>query len=190
MRIIWQGTDSLFLVKFPKQLKKKKIFYVMALRIFARLTDFFSCEHFACGILVENNLRKFGMKKPIKQYKSPPKFIDIVRQDHSGFNILYYLPKNANAFRKWLYGYDIFLEIEKYFKSCKKWNIFIVDGSYDMNKIYPIIDCLIRPNRHDGISRMISECKEIGIPYIWSQENPDLEYFIEKIRDIYLYKTK
>lgn len=186
MKLIWQGTDSLFLVKFPKQLKRTKIFYVMVLRLFAKLSDIFVQEHYVCGDLVSKNLTKFGMKKRLKQFTDIPFYPDkIAKKPHNGFNILYYFPKKDTKFNRWLYGYDIYQDINNHFKSNSDINFIIVDGTSDMSTIYPIIDLLIRPNRHDGIPRMVEECKLNNIPYLWSNENPDKSMFINTIQSLY-----
>lgn len=185
MKIIWQGTDSLFLVKFPKQLKWTKIFYVMALRVFAKLTDIFAQEHYACGELVDNNIHKFGMRKKVIRFKDlllyPAK---IQKKQHEGFNVLYYFPKKDTCFNRWLYGYDIYLGllIELIVPNI---HFIVVDGTKDMNAIYPLVDVLIRPNRHDGHPRMIDECILNGIPYIYTKQNPTLEYFKNQILEEY-----
>ena len=179
MKAIWNGTDSLFLVKFPKQLKRTKIFYVFSLRVFARLCDIFAYEHYYLGPLVYRNLCKFGMKKPLILYKSPILDIDIKLESHSGFNVLYYYPKKDTKFNRWLYGFDIYEGLLN-----EGFNFIVVDGSHDMNKIYPVIDVLIRPNRHDGDPRMVRECNKIGIPVIHTYENPSILQFKESLYGI------
>jgi len=179
MRTIWQGTDSLFLTSIPK-FKKHKILYIIALRIFARLSDIFAQEHYACGELVERNLKCFGLKKPIKQYNTKVNTEGIKRVEHKEFNILYYLPNEGkDKFKNWLYGYDIFCEIKKNITGA---NFIVVCGNKNMSNIYPIIDLLIRPNRHDGVPRMVNECKELKIPYIWTNENPNVQTIINQIK--------
>ena len=186
MKIIWTGTDSLFLVKFPKQQRWIKIFYIIALRVFARLSDIFTQEHYSCGELVEKNLKKFGMKKKIKLFKDSIQYCNIERIKHDSFNILYYCPDNKK-FNKWLYGWDIFIELNN---SMPEFNFIHVNGKYDLKDVYSFTDILIRPNRHDGHPRMIDECIMIGIPYIWTSENPSLEYFKDGIMNIYNKKPK
>jgi hypothetical protein len=57
VKMIWTGTDSLYLVRFPKQLKWTKIFYVLVLRIYAKISDFLVQNHYSCGSLVAANPR-------------------------------------------------------------------------------------------------------------------------------------
>jgi len=102
------------------------------------------------------------------------------KENHEGFNILYYFPKDKKniKFMKWLYGYDIY---EQLVNDLENVNWIIVDGSYDMTKIYPIVDFFLRPTRHDGASRMRQECELNNIPYYWSQQNPNIKKAKEEI---------
>ncbi len=94
-------------------------------------------------------------------------------------NILVYYPgkapKRINA--GWLYGFDIVKELVK---KHPEWNFSIVDGS--QKNIYKNINVYLRPSRHDGASRMIEECKFLGIPYIWSYESG--KYREPKLKEI------
>ena len=76
---------------------------------------------------------------------------------------------------RWLYGFDI---VEKLIKWHPEWEFVILDGS--QKNIYHNIDVLLRPTRHDGLSRMIKEAHYHKIPYIWSYETgkyvePDID---------------
>lgn len=185
MKIIWTGTDSLFLVKFPKQLKWSKIFYVLALRIFARITDIFTQEHYACGELVYKNLTKFGFNKKIVYFKDVLNYDYVVKKTHEGFNILYYFPKRNTRFTRWLYGRDVYENIKKLLNFYSDIHFIEVDGSQDLNEIYPVTDMLIRPNRHDGHPRMVDECMINEIPCVASKQNPMTGYFIFQILNKY-----
>lgn len=179
MRTIWQGTDSLLLVKLPKQLTLIERYYAIKLRLFASLCDKFATEHYCCGILVADNLKMFGMKKKLVMFQTPiDQSLKVEKIPHWGFNVLYYFPKKVTDFRKWIYGYDIFIRLKESIPNA----IFIVaDGTKDMREIYPIVDLLIRPNRHDGDSRMVRECELNDIPHIYTLENPSFEYFKTQI---------
>lgn len=190
MKIIWQGTDSYLLNKFPRQMKWSKIFYVSALRLFAKISDIFAQEHYSCGQRVENNLKRFGIKKPIKQFKDivwyPNKF---KKKAHKEFNVLYYFPSNTK-WNRWLYGYDFFIVVKDILAYNQNIRFIVVDGSQDMNKIYPITDFMIRPTRHDGHPRMIDECIINDIPYYYSEDgNPSVIYICRQIIDKYNERT-
>ena len=186
MKIIYQGTDSLMLIKFPKQLKWTKIFYVMALRVFAKIADFFVQENYACGHRVEQNLLAFGLTKPIVQFKDIvwyPKALP--KKKHKGFNVLYYFPSNTK-WNRWLYGYDIFCDVKQVLNFHPDIHFIVVDGQQDMTKIYPIIDFMIRPTRHDGHPRMIDECIINDIPYYYSEDgNPSVIEICSQIIAVY-----
>lgn len=184
MEVIWQGTDSLLLIKFPKQMRWWEYWYVIKIRIFARLLDRKTQCHYYHGELVRRNLEKFGMKKPLKHIDSQFKYGKLNRLPHEGFNVLYYFPQKSSEFTKWLYGLDIFLSIRRQLRE-KNINFCVVDGTFDMGIVYPTIDLLIRPNRHDGYPRMVRTCEINGIPFIWTAENPTVEYFVNKIMEIY-----
>lgn len=186
MKLIWTGTDSLLLNRFPRQYPLRKLPYVLFLRLIARLSDFIAEENYACGELTEKNVKKFGLHR-VKRFCDTLLCGDIVeKKPHEGFNILYYCPKVDNKWNRWLYGYDIYLGLKAWFPNL---NFIRVDGCQDMKEIYPIVDLFIRPNRHDGHPRMIDECKLNGIPYIWTKENPSFDYFRLKIDD-HLLKSK
>ena len=181
MKIIWQGSDSLFLVRFPQQLKRTKIFYVLALRAFAWLSKLFVQQNYACGSLVESNLQKFGLKK-IVRFEDRLSYPDkITKVPHEGFNVLYYYPAKDTKFNRWLYGYNEFIDIITALSPIVDIHFIVVDGSHDLSKIYPEIDLLIRPCNHDGHPRMVDECKLNDIPYIWTAQNPDAMTFVEQI---------
>ena len=182
MKLIWTGTDSLFLVRFPKQLRWTKIFYVLGLRLFARLSDLFVQENYACGELVASNVKKFGLKKRVVLFQDrlcyPHKMAKI---PHEGFNVLYYYPAKNTLFNQWLYGFDVYLGIIMELIPFLDIKFVVVDGSQNMTDIYPKIDLMIRPNRHDGHPRMVDECKLNNIPYIWTAQNPDVMTFVDQI---------
>ena len=94
-------------------------------------------------------------------------------------NILFFYndkaPKRIDP--EWLYGYDIIQSLKKLHP---EW-VFIryEGGNYD-DSIWNDIDVYIRPNRHDGASRLIEICKKKNILYIWSYETgeyiePDID---------------
>ncbi|MFQ5772659.1 MAG: hypothetical protein ACE5HX_19140 [bacterium] len=183
MKMLWTGSDSLYLIKYPPS-RKIKYIYMFCLRLFARLVDFFVQEHYADHRLVKLHLIEFGMKKPIVIVPDNLLYPNLIpKKQHSGFNVLYYFPKRQTnlPFTQWVYGYDIYEQIRDYFG--KRVNWIIVNGDSDMNEVFPIVDFYLRPTRHDGSSRMRQECEINGIPYYWSQENPNVEEIKKEIKD-------
>jgi len=189
MKLFWTGTDSLMLIDFSMR-KITKRPYWLAFRGIVRLLDFFIEGHYCDSENVANNIRKFGTRKPIKilhdkvNYPKP-----YPKQKHEGFNVIYYNPKTRKdkEFTWWLYGIDI---IETVKKSIPYVNFIELDGSVEMSKIYPIANFLIRPNRHDGASRMRQECDINNIPYYWTYTNPNAEDCINSITNEYKRKSK
>ena len=168
MKLVWTGTDVLYQLQYPPYIRfrfKVKIFFE---RIITRLIQPFLEGNSAVSENLKEELEGLGYKKitvsqiPAVYNKKYPKV------KHEGYNVLYYIPKGKKnqKFIEWLYGWDLMLG---YKTLNPTHNIIEVNGdsSVDMSKIYPIIDLYYRPTRHDGMPRMILECKIQEIPYIW-----------------------
>jgi len=110
------------------------------------------------------------------------------RQEHEGFNVLYYMPRKTSdiQFWRWVYGCDIY---EKLREDMPHVNFIEVDGSADMSEVYPVVDFYLRPNRSDGASRMRQECEIQGIPFYWSNENPNYDEAKQTIQKLYENRT-
>jgi len=177
---LWNGTNALTLIRFPPG---KKIWYlrIIVRRIYWKLFKGFY-KHYVKGIHLKDYLIKFGVDPyDIEVWKVEPYYHNIVKEKHDGFNILYYYPGDRGnpKFKRWVYGFDIYLDLSKRIKGV---NWIVVDGSYDMREVYPIIDYYIRPSRHDGDPRMIKECQHYGIPYYWSKTfEPNTEDIIKHL---------
>lgn len=187
MKTLWTGTDSLMLLDLSKRKLTKRPYWIL-FRLFARIIDFFCQEHYADSQLIADNLHKFGMKKKVSIFKDRVQHcVKYPKREHLEFNILYYFPEGAMEYKflAWLYGRDIYEQVKEFFIGC---NFIEVDGSKDMSTIYPVIDFYLRPNRHDGSSRIIQECEIQGIPYYHSNKNPDIEEI--KRRIIYEYQKE
>lgn len=180
MKLLWTGSDALFLIKFPPGIRLRFRMKIIAERILLKLMRTFIQEHYVDHKLLKYHLIQIGIKNvrvmpDMLTYKEK-----IPKIKHIGFNILYYHPKGKNnpKFIKWLYGIDI---IEKLKKEITGVNWIRVDGTADMRKIFPITDFYLRPTRHDGASRLRQECEIQEIPYYWSQQNPDIDKIREEI---------
>ena len=164
MKLLWTGTDALFYSSWPKY----KPHYVLFIKLFARLCDLFVQEHYIVSEHLRDELK--GLKKPIKVLIDPPDYDCVItKQPHKGINILYFY--KPGRFWSWIYGTDIIIDM---YNEYRDFNWIMVDGSQDMKEVYPDVDFYLRPNRHDGYSRMIMECDINDIPYYWSQDNPDI----------------
>lgn len=186
MKILWTGTDSLMLIDLSKRKLTKRPYWLL-FRVFARIADLFTQEHYTDNELIAENLRKFGVKKRITVH--PDKLLHTEKYPkikHLEFNVLYYFPKQGMElkFRKWLYGWDIIQQVKA---DNPDVNFIEVNGDQDMKEIYPITDLYLRPNRHDGASRMVQECEIQEIPYYHSLKYPFIDIIqsyidIEKIK--------
>jgi len=182
MKLFWTGTDSLMLVDYSmRKLKKKPYWFVF--RILVKVMELFIECHYCDSENVSHNLKKFGMKKQIKVFHDKLKYNQkYAKIKHNEFNIIYYNPKSRSdkQFAVWLYGLDIIEEVKLLFPNLK----FIeLDGTKDMSRIFPITDFMLRPNRHDGASRLRQECEIQEIPYYWSYKNPDINEIKKTIQN-------
>ena len=184
MKLLFTGSDVLLLNKFPKQLSKRKLSYVLFYRLVVRLAQYCIEENWVGCDHLEPELKQFGMRKQIKIFESPLYYDDkYKKKPHKGFNVLYYWHKSEDIeWSKWIYGYDIYCQIKQLLKSCR-FNINFIEctGECNMSDIYPITDFYLRCNRHDGNPRIVRECKIQDIPYYWSYENPNIYQIITQI---------
>jgi hypothetical protein len=143
--------------------------------------DYFIQEHYCDSENVAENVKKFGTKKNVTVV--PDHLLHTEKMDkieHDKFTILYYFPKAGDKeFNKWLYGYDVFLEVRRELTNV---GFIIVDGTNDMRCVYPFVDFYLRPNRHDGAARMRQECEVQDIPYYWTQKDPSAMDAIQQIK--------
>ena len=180
MKILWTGSDVMYMLRYPPFTSigfKLKIF---VMRIMVKLMSPFIQEHYVVSENLKDGLYLFGIKN-VKVDQTILLHINIYdKVKHNGINVYYYLPcgKNNTKFIEWLYGYDI---IQYAMIKFPEYNWIRLDGSADMSEVFPIMDFYVRPNRHDGRARLRLECEINKIPYYWSQENPDLEKLCETL---------
>ena len=176
----WIGTDALTLIKYPPG---SLTWYIRIFfrRIWYRFVHRY-VEHWVVSENIGNEIEQFG----IKEYEivQPNPAHKVVRRKHFGINILYYYPdkKKNKRFNEWVYGKDVFDKVQKH---CLGVNWIVLDGNKDIIEAYEIADGVIRPNRHDGMPRMILECQAMGIPYYWSTNfMPQIDEIIEFIETL------
>ena len=184
MRLFWTGTDALMMVDLSKRKLRKRPFWLV-MRVIVKFLDRHALEsHITNWPGISMELRQFGVKKPIELRLTPLKYTKkLERVPHRSFNILYYKPYGTYPkFRDWLYGIDL---IERLKKDIPEANFIEVglgtDAERNMELVYPHIDFMVRPNRHDGYSRMVRECDIQDISYYWSDTNPDYELMRKKV---------
>ncbi len=206
-KLLFTGSDVLYATrliggkKFPT--KWTKYLYFAAMTVFVKIADLFVECHYVVSDHLIRELQILKLKKQIKVLVDPPADMEgIEKKPHKGINILYYCGKGGNQrFKDWIYGKDIveafwlrncdeieycYLKDEiEYISQTEGIRIIEVDGKADLRKIYPFVDFYIRPNRHDGQPRMIMECQQLGIPYYWSKENPDLDILERRVKEFY-----
>ena len=173
--------------------------YWFVFRILVRILDrFFVQEHYCDSYTVAHNLHKAKVKQKVSVFKDRIQHTErYPRVVHDTFNILYYYPKNRKGgddeFTRWLYGIDIIDEIKFHYQENPNIRFIEVCGNNDMYSIYQYTDFLLRPNRHDGASRMRQECEVQGIPYYWTNGTtvPSFEKAVYHINKRYAeYKEK
>ena len=167
--------------------------YWFVFRILVRILDrLFIQEHYCDFYTVAQNLHKAKMRQKVSVFKDRIQHTEkYPKIAHDTFNILYYHPKNRKGadedFIRWLYGIDIIEAIKENYKEHTHIRFIEVNGNNDMYSIYMYTDFMLRPNRHDGASRMRQECEVQGIPYYWTNgtTRPSVEYAINKINKSY-----
>lgn len=183
MKLFWTGTDSLMLVDYSMRKWKKKPYWFV-FRWLIRILDFFIECHYCDSVNVADNVRKFGTRKQVKVFHDKVNYSNkFTKIPHKWFNVIYYNPKSRTdkQFTRWLYGIDI---IEKVKEKLPNINFVELDGTKDMSEVYPIADFCLRPNRHDGASRMIQECRINEIPYYHTySDTSDINNIVKQIKN-------
>lgn len=191
-RLMFTGSDILFACRliggkrFPT--KWTKYFYMLGYTIFIKICDYFVEGFYVVSEHLIDELKPLKLKKPISVLIDPPLYTQrFEKKPHEGFNILYYRGKRGNQpFLDWVYGWDVINNVLLRFSKLYHMgnlNIIQVNGNANMEEIYPIVDVMVRCNRHDGCPRMVMECEKNNIPYYWSKENPNEEDIINFIKD-------
>jgi hypothetical protein len=163
--------------------KWKKRPYWWIFRRLIRVMDFFIQGHYCDAENVAENVRRFGTRRDVAVL--PDQLLHMEKYEkvpHNTFTVLYYFPTGGDVnFRKWLYGYDIFMEVTEVLPELR---YIVINGNNDMKYVYPYVDFYLRPNRHDGASRLRRECEIQGIPYYWTQRDPNTEDVIRAIKKV------
>jgi hypothetical protein len=178
MKLFWTGTDSLMLVDYSMRKWYKKPYWWVFRRIIRFLDKYYVEQHYVDHKNLSSHLLDFGIRSEIKIFPDRIKYDKPLPKVETGsFMILYYNPEYARPvreFTRWLYGIDIIEEIKDFFDKYRadypEVYFLEVDGRKDLSHIYPRTNFMIRPNRHDGASRMRQECEVQGIPYYWTNQ--------------------
>lgn len=177
----YSGSDARWLTCLqPTDIRK--IPYILATRVRAWILKWFVDEYLIPDKYLSVFIKQIDKKAKFRIEPSVLKYnTKVPKKHHKGFNILYYYPKNEynKKYCQWCYGIDVIAKLKEHYGSKVNW--VRVDGTYDLNTIFPIIDFYVRPNRHDGDGRLGRECKIQDIPTYWSQSNPILKDIITMI---------
>lgn len=173
----WVGTDALTLnITPPGDWLWRKIRLPLH-RLKAKVTEWMIGEH----CIESESLRKHLIDFGINGNKIRVKYTELTTPKTISCQplILTYYPKckRNQTYKNWVYGVDI---IDELISAEKEVNWLVVHGETDLAPLFPVIDAYIRPTRHDGMPRLIRECKINKIPYYWSENGkPEIEEVLE-----------
>jgi len=180
------GSEARWMVKtFPTDFRK--IPYITFVKVRAWLCKPFIQEYWTDSEYLLKFIYQFKPNAKTRVVIDELKYTEKCRKKkHTGFNVLYYYPKKEynKTYCRWVYGKDI---IDRLISLHPEYNWVRIDGSQDLSKEFPLIDVYIRPNRHDGTSRLVQECTIQNIPVLHTQCNPQLEDFDNFLRQHYEY---
>ena len=175
MKLFWTGTDSLMLVDYSMRTFRKKVYWWLFRRLVG-VMDYFIEGHYCDSELVAEHVKEFGTKKPIVVMADALLHTEkYPKEPHDRFTVLYYRPNGKDKkFTAWLYGLDIIDSLIRD-ERLSEVHFLEVNGQSNMRYVFPYTDFYVRPNRHDGASRLRQECEIQDIPYYWTQTNPNTE---------------
>ena len=180
------GSEARWLTEtFPTD--KRKIPYLLFVKLRAWILSPFIQEYWVDSDYLVQFIHKFKKNAKTRVVADTIKYsTKYPKIKHDGFNVMYYYPKNEynKIYCQWVYGKDI---IDRLISLHPEYNWVKIDGSQDLSKEFPLIDVYIRPNRHDGASRLVQECTIQNIPVLHTQCNPQLEDFDNFLRQHYEY---
>ena len=183
MKIIsyYVGSQARWLIKtFPTDLRK--IPYITFIKLRAWLLKPFISEYWVDSEYLIPFILRFAPKAKTRVIKDVIKYQKkYPKEEHSGFSVLYYYPKNEynKKYCRWVYGKDI---IDYLIGEFPQFTWIHIDGTQELSGIFPLVDVYIRPNRHDGSPRLVMECEIQNIPYYHSQCNPDITEIINFLK--------
>ena len=178
MILKWTGSDVYYMHTFPKQWPLYKWPYILALRLFAYIADRYIIQrHQVVSEHLIHELRMaIGATKPVEVQPNDFAHGKVNRAKEKIFYVAYYIPISHLQWRRewysWLYGIDL---IVKLMKELRPMNIHFLP-IYFSNGVYAGLkyaDVYIRPNRHDGNSRLVRAFQYNDIPVWYSVENPN-----------------
>ena len=174
----WGGTDALKLVCFPPTKQYSWYLKIIVERILWKILEPLTREHWIDHEDLAADLISFGIKKEKISIHSDPIWPDKLehgRDCHLFFSVAYYRVIDKNqVFKDWLYGYDIIEHLKKLHPA---WNWMEIRPTHSKRIILWTLRCsdvYIRPNRHDGNSRLAEFCRANNIPVWHSRKLPNM----------------
>lgn len=187
----WKGTDTLKLVMYPPTLQKTWYVRIFLERILFKIIEPLFREHWVDHECLAGDLIKFGIKADKISLRYDPVWDDVTinKRKHSKFVVTYFEYHGGNKyFKDWLYGRDYIQEAINNFKKHKDIKFRPITNKMSKQRILDILavtDLYIRPNRHDGNSRLAQFCKICKIPTYHSRYDRDPIHLFRSIEHEY-----
>lgn len=168
----WLGTDVLTLWMKPPGFSRIR---VVLHRVKAYLLNFLFEENW---FVTEKLMNEVPVFLKLKNKKVEIHFCEDVKLKKNPLIVGYYMPDRKNKYNWWVYGGGTIEELKEY---TKNQNIVFInyDGSYRVEDFLSVIDCYIRPSRHDGLPRILLLCQNHGIPFCYANNWQKMIDFIE-----------
>lgn len=184
----WKGTDTLKLVMFPPTSHISWYIRIVLERIIWKCTEWMIREHWIDHEFLKANLIKFGINESKIKIVADPIWADVTvtKKPHDLFTVAYYRAYNKKnqVFKDWLYGYDLVRTLKQRLPAFIEF-IEIQPGmpKQQVLDLLALSDVYIRPNRHDGNSRLAAFCKAVGVPVYHTRENPKYGNLVDFIME-------
>ena len=169
----WLGTDVLTLWMYPEG---KSRFRVKLHRIKTKLVNRFFKENW---FVSEKLMKEVPFQYRLRKCKVRVHPCDVVLKKENPLVVGCYMPEET-VYNKWVYGYDTIEYLKRFFKDSNV--VFLrYDGKDDVTHFLSLIDCYIRPSRHDGMPRLILLCQLNNIDFYWGDSYSENIDFIDLI---------
>ena len=184
MRIIayYTGSDARWLTE-TQPTDARKIPYILAARLRAWLLRPLVREYWVDDEYLAGWIRKFKPDAKTRVVRDELWYPTKMKQvPHKGINVAYYMPRRANRkYAEWCYGKDV---VDRCIRLFPEFNWMRLDGNANMEYVYPYLDFYVRPNRHDGASRLVQECRLNDIPVYHTQHDPDFGTLLDTLKKL------
>lgn len=168
----WIGTDALKLHMYPPG-KFIWRFRIFGERLFWRTFHSWFDEHWVNTPKLIPYLTAIGIsRRKIKHVEIPWRKKKYLKREHKGFKLLFYISKSFDGnqrYKDWIYGKKIYDQLT----NRSMFHLTLIDGSADMNEVFPIIDGYVKVMRHQGSdkNRIAKQCEHNQIPVFYTDYN-------------------